>query len=540
MFSTRAPHRLVAAVALAMAVITAPAIAAAPAHADTAVTSDGLLAAAQQQPGGKFHVVVQATTGSTTADLASTVQSVLSADPASFAGITDTYALMPALAADLSGSELLSLVTDPRVATVTSDSPVVLTSVSTGGFSNQQQWPVVPQATKIWGSDTKGATIAVVDSGIEQRADFGSRIAAAVDLTSGSGANSPGDGFGHGTFVAGIASGAGDGYAGASPRSKIVSLDVMDDTGMARTSDVIAAADWIFTHRRDYNIRVANFSLTSSVQSSFMYDPLDKAVEALWQSGVVVVAAAGNYASNGDRSGVLYAPGNDPFVITVGAADIAGTSTPSDDFAAPWSAWGSTPDGFGKPELCAPGRSMNGPAPTSSTIYTQHPERTVAPGYMWMSGTSFSAPVVAGAASWIAARHTGWTPDQIKGALMEMAAPTSDGTGKACGVGELRAGSAAADTSPPNPNLALNRFLVTTSGSPVPVFDAASWADAAKADASWADASWSSASWADASWDTASWADASWADASWASASWSAGTTSDGSLPASAALIWAR
>ena len=57
-----------------------------------------------------------------------------------------------------------------------------------------------------------------------------------------------------------------------------------------------------------------------------MYDPLDKAVEKLWLSGVVVVAAAGNYGVNGQPSGVLFAPGNDPFVITVGAADIGETA----------------------------------------------------------------------------------------------------------------------------------------------------------------------------------------------------------------------
>ena len=50
-----------------------------------------------------------------------------------------------------------------------------------------------------------------------------------------------------------------------------------------------------------------------------------------------MVAAAGNYGVDG-RPGVLYAPGNDPFVITVGAADIDGSVGPADDFAAPWSA----------------------------------------------------------------------------------------------------------------------------------------------------------------------------------------------------------
>ncbi len=70
---------------------------------------------------------------------------------------------------------------------------------------------------------------------------------------------------------------------------------------MSMTSDVIAAVDWILANKDAKNIRVANFSLHSSVAGSFVYDPLAKAVERLWLSGVVVVAAAGNYAI--ERSG---------------------------------------------------------------------------------------------------------------------------------------------------------------------------------------------------------------------------------------------
>ena len=137
--------------------------------------------------------------------------------------------------------------------------------------------------------------------------------------------NSPGDGRGHGTFVAGIAAGTAAGYAGAAPQAKLVSLDVMDDNGMARTSDVIAAAQWIYEHKNEKNIRVANFSLHSTVPSNFTNDPLDKAVEKLWFAGVTVVAAAGNYGKPDGPSGVLFAPGNDPFVITVGAVDLDGS-----------------------------------------------------------------------------------------------------------------------------------------------------------------------------------------------------------------------
>ena len=65
----------------------------------------------------------------------------------------------------------------------------------------------------------------------------------------------------------------------------------------------------------------------------------------------------------------------------------------------------------------------------------EHPERVTASGYMWMSGTSFAAPVVSGAAAQLSAKYPNWTPDQVKGALMLTAKPTAAGT--ALGVGEL-------------------------------------------------------------------------------------------------------
>jgi subtilisin family serine protease len=162
---------------------------------------------------------------------------------------------------------------------------------------------------------------------------------------------------------------------------------------------------------------------------------------------------------------------------------------------------------------------MVGPVPIASTFPLERPTNVTSPGYMQLSGTSFAAPVVAGAAAQILAAHPSWTPDQVKGALMLTAKPTPSAAPLSTGVGVVDAARAAAVTTPPNPNLALVQYIVSESGGSGKVFDAASWASAASADASWASASWASASWASASWSSASWASASWADASWAFAS---------------------
>jgi serine protease AprX len=351
--------------------------------------------------------------------------------------------------------------------------------------------------------------------------------------------NSAGDGRGHGTFVAGIAAGVGKDQAGAAPGAPIVAIDVMDDKGMAMTSDVIAAADWILQNKSRYNIRVANFSLSSSVPNSFMYDPLCKAVERLWFDGIVVVAASGNYGVASGPSGVLYAPGNDPFVITVGAADLGKSTKASDNTAAPWSAWGYTLDGFAKPDLSAPGRYMVGPVPANSTLRRERPDQERGAGYMELSGTSFSAPVVSGIAAYIIAQKPSWTPDQVKGALMVTAAHAPKSRPLSLGVGVVDGDKAVSfKSTPPNPNLALRQFVGQSGGAGSSlVFNAASWANTARANASWANASWANASWANASWANASWANASWANASWANASWANASWSNASW---ASASWAH
>jgi serine protease AprX len=338
-----------------------------------------------------------------------------------------------------------------------------------------------------------------------------------VDLRSSAGASGW---YGHGSLVASIAAGAQEGYSGAEPRAKIVNLKVLDGAGVGYKSDIIAACDWILQNKAAYNIRVANFSLNAG-GDSFRYDGLDRAVEALWLNGVVVVVASGNYAVGGAKSDVGYAPANDPFVLTVGASDVAGTASRSDDFAAPWSAWGHTQDGFFKPEVAAPGRYMVGMVGGSSNLMAEYPQRYVAPGYMWMSGTSFAAPVVSGIAASLLAKNPGWTPDQVKGAIMaSVSIPTGYGSNGALGVGVVNAASALYQPGTANPNAGLNEFVSYNNTLGRKEFNASAWYTTATANASWNSASWSSASWSSASWSSASWSSASWSSASWSSASW--------------------
>jgi serine protease AprX len=446
----------------------------------------------------------------------------------------------------LKGNALLFLARSGLVKSIMANETVQKSALQLPLY-NTQLWPWVAGAPVDWvNGSPKAPTIAIVDSGIDpaHTADFGNRVIGQVNIGSLT-PNSPGDGYGHGTFVAGIAAGAAPGMAGAAPKANLLSVDVMNDHGESTVGDVIKACDWILANKSTYNIQVANFSLHATNRASVLFDPLDAAVEKLWLNGVVVVAASGNYAADATTtpSGVEFAPGNDPFVITVGSADIGSQLGLADDSVAPWSAWGYTGDGFMKPDLGAPGRYMIGPVTKAGGLALERPDKVVKSGYMQLSGTSFSAPIVSAAAAMLKQQHPDWTPDQVKGALMVTAVPATHALAGSLGVGEVNIALARLyKKTPPNPNAGLNRYVSQLSdGSKVfdsaawqssalsnAAWNSAAWASAAWSDAAWASAAWASAAWADAAWASAAWGDAAWADAAWSDAAWSDAAWADG------------
>ena len=443
-------------------------------------------------------------------------------------GAQQDFTAIPGLHLTLTGQQVLHLAKRPGILAIVPNSPVKMsgsvdTTASIDGLSNSQLWPWVSGASASWGdadAANNPSTIAVIDSGVDpQASQLQDRLLGQTDLSTLPDTTPGGDGYGHGTFVASLAAGSSAGYAGSDPYAYIYSVNVMNNEGEANIADVIAGCDWVLANKDMYDITVANLSLVGTTPASVMFDPLDQAVEQLWLNGIVVVAAAGNYNTDGQASGVPYAPGNDPFIITVGATDPNGTVDDSDDFSAPWSAFGSTLDGFAKPDLGAPGRYIVAPVPANSGLATERPASVVSPGYMELSGTSFAAPIVAGAAAYLLSIHPDWTPDQVKGALMEAATPTPNAVAGSDGVGEVNIAAAAQITDPPNPNAGLDQYL-TTDADGSNAFDAAAWNSAAWSSAAWSSAAWSSAAWSSAAWSSAAWASAAWSSAAWSSAAW--------------------
>ena len=490
----------------------------------------GLTDKAKSKPNDRISVIIQSANGVSGADNAFKWLGKLAAksnQQGDFQGNNEkSLDLVGGVSVSIPAKWLDKLQQVPGL-TVTPDALIRLQAqpaAAATGLSSSELWPYESGNSQLWAGDAalyKGKTpaIAIVDSGVQTRADFGDRIIASVNKSTLVGNESMNDERGHGTFVAGIAAGAASDLTGAAPVAPIVSIKVIDKNGQAKTSDIIEACQWILDNKAQYNIRVANFSLHSSYGTNFYRDPLDRAVEKLWFSGVVVVAAAGNYGLATGPSGVRYSPGNDPFVITVGAVDLGNSAKANDDTVPPWSAYGYTYDGFYKPEIAAPGRYMVGPIAPGAMITTLKPGNMVGTDRIQLSGTSFAAPVVSGTVAQMLARHPSWTPDQVKGALMRTARRVRTNP-RAAGLGEVTASRAVASDRTPNPNAGLTKFVTAANGATVPVFDAMSWASAAKASMSWNSMSWSDMSWADMSWADQAWASMSWADQSWSDMSW--------------------
>ena len=293
------------------------------------------------------------------------------------------------------------------------------------------------RADRAWdkGVTGSGVGVAVVDTGIagglpdfrRSSSDSRSRVIASVVVNPN--ARNAGDAYGHGTHVAGLIAGNGNNrsywdpfdsdYVGAAPDANLISIKIADGNGNANLIDVIDGIQFAVEHKADYNIRVINLSLNSSVAESYKTDPLDAAVEEAWFSGIVVVTAAGNAGTAGDA--VSYSPANDPYVITVGGVDDKGTDWTGDDQLASWSSRGTTQDGLHKPEILAPGSQLVSTMSPGSAYTAMCPSCMVGSEYMQLGGTSMSAAVVSGVVANILENRPSWTPDQVKGALMNTA-----------------------------------------------------------------------------------------------------------------------
>jgi serine protease AprX len=278
------------------------------------------------------------------------------------------------------------------------------------------------------GKDPGQATVAMLDTGVSPTPDLGGRMLARVDLTE---EHDGYDRYGHGSHLSGVIAGNGEmtdgrpggarggGYQGADPGARLVSVKVANGTGATDVSVVLAGLQWVVSHRDRYGIKVLNLSFGTDAVQPYLVDPLDYAVEKVWRAGILVVVAAGNDGELGP--GRLAKPADDPFVLTVGAADFGSTRTTADDAVAPFSSRGPTVDGVAKPDLVAPGVSILGIRAKGSTIDQMRPAARFHQHYFKGTGTSQAAAIVSGVAARLYAADPALRPDEAKAVLVQTA-----------------------------------------------------------------------------------------------------------------------
>jgi serine protease AprX len=269
------------------------------------------------------------------------------------------------------------------------------------------------------GTNGRGVTVAVLDTGVARHPDLirpTNRIAAFKDFVNGR--TRPYDDNGHGTHVAGDVAGNGYSskgkYRGAAPGARIVGVKVLDRQGSGFDSTIIKGIEWCVNNRRRLGIRVLNLSLGKQALERCNNDPLCQAVGRAVRAGLVVTVSAGN---DGPGKGSIDSPGVSPAAITVGATNDRNTVRESDDRIAAFSSRGPAIGGLLKPDLIAPGVNIVSLRADGSELDRTMPQNRVGKRYFRLSGTSFSAPITAGAAALLLQKRPRLTPSQVKSLL---------------------------------------------------------------------------------------------------------------------------
>jgi len=436
--------------------------------------------------------------------------------------VTKPLPIVTGFAATIPSTALDDLVALPGVRAVTGDHPVVPASVSSDApvGPSVHRDAIGSSAVNAGGLTGAGTTVAVIDTGIADVEPLAARVRPVagagggtercVNLSTEAGCA---DSFGHGTFVAGMVN-------SVAPGADLLSVKLSGRDGTSNVSTVLTALQWVITNRATHGIKVVNLSLRSDSSLSYRVDPLNLAVEQVWANGMTVVVAAGN---QGSGAATIAKPGDDPWVITVGASDDHGTASTADDTIAEFSSRGPTlADGLAKPDVVAPGRSLHSLRSPGSEADLRYPY-FVDDTHRLGSGTSFSAPEVAGAAALLLQADPTASNDRIKFALMETARPLGPATEAGRGTIDVQAALSAPSGEANQSNF---HPLLFPNGSPSLLdllgteYEGTSWQGTSWQGTSWQGTSWQGTSWQGTSWQGTSWQGTSWQGTSWQGTSW--------------------
>ncbi|HSL67359.1 MAG TPA: S8 family peptidase [Actinomycetota bacterium] len=505
----------------------------------------GLAAEAAAAPASTVNVIVRETLPSSDA----AERLVRSLDGT----VTHELPIVGGFSATVPGSALADLAGSSSVDLVWGDGEISMSSSPTALYNRlapNTEWRQsirLNQVDDVY--DGTGVAVALLDTGVTESDDLGDRLLARVDLTP---EHDGLDRYGHGTHMSGIIAGSGAAsggqWTGVAPGADLVSVKVAGADGSTDVSVVIAGLQWVVANRSTYNIRVLNLAFGTDSDQSYGIDPLDYAVEQAWFSGILVVASAGNRGPGGNT---INKPGDDPFVLTVGAADNHGTPDRSSTTVAAFSSWGS-PGGFSKPDIIAPGITIVSLRDPGSAIDTLYPGARIGDSYFKGTGTSQAAAIVSGVAALMFQANPWLTPDLAKGVLVKTAYRNGN-YGHGAGAGLVDAGSALQAARNPNGVWPANLGIVPSTGTgsleasrgsfhvdadvdgdgiPDRVigeidalgqpWPAMSWSAYAWYTSPWRQLTAVTPGWSAVSWSALSWSGTTWSAASWSAVSWSA------------------
>ena len=249
----------------------------------------------------------------------------------------------------------------------------------------------------------KGVGIAILDTGVSPHVDFclpDNRLSVFKDIVSGK--SDFYDDNGHGTFVAGVAAGngvtSGGEFSGVAKRANVVGVKVIGADGEGSAFDVLDGMQWIVDNKDEIGVKVCCMSFGATPTDNS--DPLRRGAEVLVKEGITVVVASGNEGVN-----ALKTPAISPIVLSVGAIKNDGRVA---DFTSRGYVFGRR-----KPEVYARGVDVVSVAANST--------------YRKMSGTSVSAPYVAGACCLLLEKYPSAPPWRIKDMIMSSTRVTPDG-----------------------------------------------------------------------------------------------------------------
>lgn len=267
-----------------------------------------------------------------------------------------------------------------------------------------------PQVWGEYGLKGEGIVVGIMDTGVDgnhealkqnYRGRDGDHQYSWIDL-SGQKYETPNDGNGHGTHVAGTAVGGGAGEPiGVAPEAEWIAAKIFDDGGSTTLSAIHQAFQWFMAPGGDPTKapHVVNNSWgNSNAYTLEFYED----VKAWVSAGIFPSFAAGN---DGPGSQTIGSPGSFPQTFAVGATDIY-DQTASFSSRGPvfWKDENGQEQRIIKPDISAPGHK----------IYSAWPSKRNEGKYNTISGTSMATPHVSGAVALLLQANPNLTVDQVK------------------------------------------------------------------------------------------------------------------------------